>query len=210
MTLHDRLKTETAALHEAAEHTPVQQALMRGSLPRDAYAEMLGQLLLVHRALESRLREARPRVPLLGALVHDYQFQEPYLLEDLAFLGVEPERVRPMPAASRLIEAIEHDARTRPVALAGYHYVFEGSNNGGRFIAKAVQRAYGFAPGAPGTRYLDPYGEAQRARWEAFKQVLAGASLPPAEADAVVGAAMTCFRLIGELYTEMGSPAAAR
>ncbi len=58
-----------------------------------------------------------------------------------------------------------------PLRLLGMHYVLEGSNNGSRFIARHVGRAYQLSTG-PGLRYLDPYGDRQRAYWMDFKNAM--------------------------------------
>src|SRR5690606_37846418 len=123
----------------------------------------------------------------VAAAVSPEQFQEDYLLQDLAHLGRDPEAVRPTQAAAALVADIQATARREPVALLGYHYVLEGSNNGSRFIAKAVRRAYDLGEG-PGTMYLDPYGERQRETWARFKAAMDAAAFPPDQADAIVEA----------------------
>jgi heme oxygenase len=71
-------------------------------------------------------------------------------------------------------------------------YVFEGSKNGARYIARALRGSLRIS-GAPGLRYLDPHGEAQRPVWESFKQRLDAAPLDAAEVDGIILAAKACF-----------------
>lgn len=86
------------------------------------------------------------------------------------------------------------------------HYVLEGSNNGNRFIAKAVRRALGLVEGA-GDRYLDPYGDAQRGLWAHFKQRMDAAGWSGEEADAMVRAAQDTFDAVGALSEEIQAAA---
>jgi heme oxygenase len=153
-----RLRDETKAHHERAENRELQRALGKGSLPRDEYAAMLGQRLLIHRVLERELRRlARSGAP-FSALVDEGLFQESNLRKDLDALGLDPGGVNPNSATSRLIAAIEHSASQDPVALFGMYYVFEGSKNGARYLVRRVAATYGLKPG-PGLLYLDPHGE---------------------------------------------------
>lgn len=202
-----RLKSETSDLHSAAERHPFQQSLLRGTVSREAYAQWLGQMLLIHRALEAHLRRLAPRFPSVASVLRDYQFQEPYLLGDLAFLGVEARSVAPLPAAARLMSRIDSDAHEHPLSLLGMHYVLEGSNNGSRYIAKSIRRALGLQ--AQGVAYLDPYGEEQPARWAQFKADMDAAGFSGPEEDSLVAGAGAMFQAVWELSEDLmqSSPA---
>ncbi len=198
--LSQKLKDGTWDLHSQAEKQPFQQNLVKGQVSRDAYGGWLAQMLLVHSALEKRLRTLCDNDPRVAAVVSDEQYQEPYLLADLAALGYD----RPATAlerTARLIETIENAAAIR---LLGYHYVLEGSNNGNAFIARAVRPALGLEPGS-GDRYLDPYGERQRAVWGAFKTAIDEQAFSEDEQTAMVEAAREMFAGISELSAALPS-----
>ncbi len=208
-TIMGRLKFETAELHAAAETHEFQKRLVQGALDQRDYVRWLGQMLLVHQALEARLRELCAQHAGAAALVREEQFQVPYLREDLAHFGAEACAVAPLPATTRLIGKIESLWRSNPVAILGHHYVLEGSNNGNRFIARALMKGLGLAPGA-GLRYLDPYGEAQRAKWMQFREDMNAIGFNADERNAIVDAAKDMFRAIGEISTDLVSaPASA-
>lgn len=208
-TLMERLKSETAAMHADAESHVFQKNLAKGELPRDSYVAWLGQMLLVHRALEGRLRQLRASKPNAAKAVKDAQFQEPYLLEDLAYFGADANEIEPLGATARLISTIETAYRAEPLTALGFHYVLEGSNNGNKFIARAMQKALALSPGA-GLKYLDPYGDEQRALWAAFKDDMNSVEFTPAEQDAIVGAAKAMFAGIGDLSTDLNTVVPAR
>ena len=78
-----RLRESTRDLHDAAEHHDFQRAFAQGSLPRDRYVDYLGQMYLVHKALEGQLRRAAETSEAIRAVVDERQYQVPYLVEDL-------------------------------------------------------------------------------------------------------------------------------
>lgn len=201
-TTTEHLKDMTWELHQAAEGHKVQQSLLKGQLSREMYATWLGQMHCVHRALESALRELRENKPVVARFIEDGRFQEPRLEEDLRELGVPVASVSPLPAAKRLMATIEMARAERPIALLGMHYVLEGSTNGGRFIAKALRKAYGFE-GDAGTRYYDPYGDNQRALWASYKQEFDALEISEPERDAMVAAARDVFRAMSEIGDDL-------
>ena len=187
-----RIKSGTWDLHQQAESQPFQKSLVQGRVGREAYARWLSQMLLIHRTLEGRLRELTATDPRVAAIVTEEQHQEPYLLADLDTLGADMGSIEALPATAELVRDIEEAAEREPIRLLGFHYVLEGSNNGNTFIARAVRPALGLEPGA-GDRYLDPYGERQRAVWGAFKAELDAQNFTPAEQDAMIEAARDMF-----------------
>jgi heme oxygenase len=201
-TTTEHLKDMTWELHKAAEGHRVQRSLLKGELSREMYATWLGQLLCVHRALESALRDLRGNKPATGRFLNDGRFQEPRIESDLRTLGVDIGGVSPLPAAKRLMAIIEMARAEQPIALLGMHYVFEGSTNGGRFIAKALRQAYGFE-GDAGTKYYDPYGEQQRELWASYKQEFDALEISEVERDAMVAAARDVFRAMSEIGDDL-------
>lgn len=197
-----RLRDSTRELHGAAEHHAFQQALLGGRLPRNSYAQWLAQMLLVHRALEAHLRQQHDSHSAFREVVRDYQYKEPHLVTDLAALGLEANAGRPMPACRELTARIHQAAAENPVALLGYHYVLEGSTNGGQFIAKAVRRAYDLPPGQ-GASYLDPYGTRQPEHWQAFIQNMNRVPFSEDERECIVAAAREMFVYIARIGTDL-------
>ena len=203
-TLSAKLKDGTWDLHSAAEKQPFQQNLVRGKVSRDAYTGWLGQMLLIHRALESGLRDLVANDPRAAAVVTDEQYQEPYLLEDLGTLGLDAGDVEPLAETTALLERIAQTAADAPLGLLGFHYVLEGSNNGNAFIARAVRPALGLDPGS-GDRYLDPYGERQRPLWAAFKDAIDTGEFTEAEHELLIQSARTMFGAISDLSAALPS-----
>jgi len=201
MGIMDRLREGTKTLHDAAEGHAFQRSLFAGQLPRDSYIEYLGQMFCMYQALESALRESQSRRREVADVVRPYNYRTEDLRADLAHLGRDSSQVQPFPSTQETIRTIQHTLHEHPLALLGMHYVLEGSNNGNHFIAKNVRKAYGLDQA--GTRFLDPYGEAQRPRWAEYKQALGAVKLTDDESDRMLAAAQQMFRAIGRISQEL-------
>lgn len=193
-----RLKTQTQPLHDAAEKHAFHHALATGQARREDYAAYLGQLLHVHAALDDALRAAARTNAVIGRVWRDEHHNVARIEQDLRTLGVDPARARAGEAARRCIDHIRAASVSEPVALLGFHYVMEGSKNGGKFIAKVVRRSMNL-PGNDGTHYLDPYGDAQRALWGHFRADVDGSHVEPREQDAIVRAAEAMFAAVAQM-----------
>ncbi len=197
----ERLKTGTHDMHSLAEGRQFQRRMLKGDITRHEYADWLGQMLLIHRALEKHLFGRLLGDPLFAA-VREEQFQEPNLIADLAALGCDTESLAPLPATAALIRDIDHAAIDEPLALLGYHYVLEGSKNGNRFIARQLVPALGLAP-RRADRYLDPFADAQPVKWAEFKAGMTAVGFATAQIDVLVAAARRMFEGIGELSDQL-------
>jgi len=198
----DRLREDTKQLHTRAEKGPLQEALVKGELPREVYADMLEQMRLVHEALERELEVRRHEVPAIERVVRPEQYRLGHIDADLAFYGRSSEGIEPLPATAGLVERIERVSRERPLALLGLHYVLEGSNNGNRFIAKAVAGGYGLE-GEEGLRTLRPHGDRQPEVWAAFKSQLLACELSEEEMETLVAAARDMFQAIIDIHDQL-------
>ncbi len=198
-----RLRDETADLHQRAESQTFQQRMFQGALSRPEYSAWLGQMWLVHRALEAALESVRDGDARFTA-VGPHHSKVGRLAEDLAAVGAS--RPGPLPATARLLARIEAAAREEPLRLLGYHYVLEGSTNGNRILARRLLPALGLEAATAG-RYLDPYGDRQREVWARFKAEMQEVAFSPAEQDLLVDAARELFAAIAELSGELAEGA---
>jgi len=205
MTIMSRLKSATADLHRSAEASPLQSQLVKGLLPREGYVSFLGQMYLIHAAMEQAIRAHSAEHPGFAAVLRAYHWREPQVREDLDFLGADLGAITPANATTAMLADIERAAHEQPVALLGMLYVMEGSTNGSKFIAAAIRKAYELGNG-PGAAYLDPHGDLQKERWSTFKRDMDGVGFDEAESVAIIDAAMGVFRSIKELSDELSEP----
>ncbi len=132
--VRDRLRRETAEVHERLHRHPGLGAAARGSIAAEDYVRLLARLWGFHRAYEAALAEARldstdPRllpVERSGSLVLD-----------LTALGVERATVARLPLCATIARP------SNGAELLGARYVVEGSALGGQLIARALEKSFG-------------------------------------------------------------------
>lgn len=200
-TIMTRLRQETSDLHSHAESRTLQRQIAKGEVERSTFAAYLGQLYLVHSALERALEGARGSHPAIAALATADRMRVPDLERDLDFYGVEPDDVSAADATRRFLSLIDAAGSSDPSALLGAFYVLEGSTNGGRFLARTLRERWGIDDA--GVAYLDPYGERQQDTWAAFKREMDAAEFEPEREDAIVDMARRTFEAIAEVSDEV-------
>jgi heme oxygenase len=195
-----RLKAETAEQHAIAEAKPLEAALIGGSIGHDQYKEYLAQRWLVHRELEAATDRVLDEDRRLSGLGLPGLYQRANLEADLAHLGLDTAAIKPLKGSEDLIGTIRN--APSPAVLMGIYYVFEGSKNGARFIARSLGKAWG-KTGLEGMKYLDPHGEAQRGLWMKFREDMNAIDWSAEEQDVMVKAAQDTFDAISALDDEI-------
>jgi len=190
-----RLKAGTATQHAVAESKPLEAALIEGSIGQAQYQKYLSQRWLIHRELEAATDRALTTDTRLASLNLPSLYQTKNLEDDLAQFQADRKSIQPLPGATQLIQEIQKAA---PAVLMGIYYVFEGSKNGARFIAKAMAKTWGKTD-TTGFHYLDPHGEAQRGLWMKFRSDMDAIPWTATEQDQMVRAAQTTFDAISSL-----------
>ncbi len=192
------LRETTRALHKEAESRSLQRSMAKGTLPPGSYVMYLGQLRHLHESLEASLDTVTASHPGLAGLFTDDRRRVPDLDRDLAAFGISMEDVPVLPPTAEFISRVEDLAESDPVALLGPLYVLEGSTNGGRFLARVLERSLQIE-GPAGLSYMDPYGDRQPEMWATFKTLADQVELTPAQRDVVTEAACETFRAIATI-----------
>ena len=193
------LKEATAEQHRDAERRQLQKEMVRGQLAPEIYSAWLGQMFLVHQALWENIAARRADHPPLAAIVLDEGLHVGHLRADLAALGIDADDVVSLPSSRGAVRAIALTSEADPLSLLGYNYVLEGSMNGNRFIARALQQT----PGITALSYLDPYGEGQRASWQAYRERMNEAGFDESQGERMVAAARDMFSFIAEMSDDL-------
>ena len=192
------LRETTRALHKEAESRPLQRSMAKGTLPAGSYVMYLGQLRHLHESLESCLDSVTGSHPWLAGLFTDDRRRVPDLDRDLAAFGVDPDDVPVLPPTAEFIDRIEGLTASDPMALLGPLYVLEGSTNGGKFLARVLERSLRIEDRA-GLAYMDPYGDRQPEMWAEFKRLADQVELTPDQRNVVAKAASDTFRAIAAI-----------
>ena len=199
------LRESTRALHKEAESRPLQRSMAKGTLPPGSFVMYLGQLRHLHESLETSLDAVTESQPWLAGLFTDDRRRVPDLDRDLAAFGVTPETVPVLPPTREFIGRIGNLAEFDPVALLGPLYVLEGSTNGGKFLARVLERSLQIEDRA-GLAYMDPYGDRQPEMWAEFKRLADQLELTPDQRVSVTEAARDTFRAIASISDSVLPP----
>lgn len=198
-SLAGELKERTREAHTRAEQHPIQGRMVRGTVSRGEYAAYLGQLLHLWNAIDDGVAKAAARDPRVAAMVQEYHPHAWRVRADLRFYGRSGD-VPALAATAKMVEMIREAAETPSVV--GAWYVLEGSANGGRYIAKALAGAFRLE-GRDGVLTMDPHGEAQRERWQAWRHALDAQAFGESERAGILAAANAAFDGMGEMMEEL-------
>jgi heme oxygenase len=193
----ENLKSTTRADHDSAEGHDFQRLLFSGQLPYETFCDYVGQLFVLHKALEDELKVAKTDERVRKVL-GDWQFQEGFLNSDLIALGRKSSECKPLPATEKIIDAIKATGKKHPIALLGYHYVLLGSKHGARMICPNLKKSYNL-DGHSGTLYFDPYEGKFMQLWGEFKESMNQNQLNEAETAEILNAAKLMFIAMGEI-----------
>lgn len=204
-SLAERLKTETGALHTAAERSTFMGLLLRGRMARPAYCALLRNLHAIYAALEPAL--ARHASHAMIAPIYEPALCRTRALEDdlQCLHGADWRDAFALQHATRAyadrVKRIE--AGESGLLLAHAYVRYLGDLSGGQMLGRIVARSMGLSDAA-GTRFYD-FGDAAcaQARAQAFRTGLGRVVCGPAAIDALVGEAALSFRLHRQLFDEL-------
>ncbi len=189
-------------LHQSAENGAVARGLISGELSKSDYTTLVSQMYLFNRRLDEAVRARRDTQPSLKALIDDEQLQTPYYEADLKDLGVDADSIEPTPGTAEAIALVDRVEAENPANLLALHYVREGANNGNRFVARKLMQVWGQS-GLAGMNHLDPYGEAQRAKWESFKTTLNDQPFSDDEKRSLVTTGREMFKAVIAIHRDI-------
>ncbi len=193
----ENLKSTTRADHDSAEGHDFQRLLFSGQLPYETFCDYVGQLFVLHKALEDELKLASQDAR-VNKVLGDWQYQEGFLDSDLTALGRKSADCKPLPATAKIIGSIKATSKKHPIALLGYHYVLLGSKHGARMICPNLKKSYNL-DGHNGTLYFDPYEGKFMQLWGEFKDSMNNNQLNESETAEILEAAKLMFQAMGEI-----------
>ena len=197
----EALRDETRPLHDQTEGNDFQKSLFGGSLPKGQFIEYLGQMYLIHKALEDALSELRVKNPIIASIIADHQYQQTFLQNDLKAAQVQVKELKALPASKVLIDHIENLKNVRPVALLGCEYVLFGSKHGAKMLSKQIEK-YGLSvKGVP--NYFDPYGDKFSGYWQEFKATMNAAQFSSTEQEDAITGAKDMFGGLSKVFDDL-------
>lgn len=208
-SLTERLKTETRALHTAAERSSFMGVLLRGRMERPAYCALLRNLHAIYAALEPAIARHASH-PLIAPVHAPALFRTVALASDLEVLhGVEwaDELVLQPAAVAYVARLCEVDAMQPGLLLAHAYVRYLGDLSGGQMLRRIVAQSAVLA-GERGVAFYD-FGDATATRelTHAFRAGLASVSPDEAQTGALLDEAKLAFGLHQRLFDELANDA---
>ena len=203
--LAQRLKTDTRALHTAAERGRFMGALLRGQMQRPTYLALLHNLHAIYAALEPTLSRHAAH-PVLAPVFAPALFRTTALEHDLHALGAaDAERATALQPATLAYLARLHEIDTaEPELLLAHAYVrYLGDLSGGQMLRRIVAQSASF-DGRGAVAFYE-FGDAAEtsALTQAFRAGLGSISVDEAREDALVDEARSAFELHRRLFDEL-------
>jgi heme oxygenase len=200
-SIMETLKEETRTLHNQTEGNDFQKFLFGGSLPKHQFVEYLGQMYLIHKALEDALSQLRHSSSIIATVIGDHQFQQNYLRTDLSAAKVSAEDLRALPATRKLINHIDNLNNKEPMALLGCEYVLFGSKHGAKLLSKNLGKYELWTPGSP--NYFDPYGDKFSGYWQDFKAKMNAIQFSQDEREQIIQGAKDMFSGLAKVFDDL-------
>lgn len=206
------LRQATWGAHEEVESGPLEDALAKGRLAVDVYADLLAQSWAVYRALESLAPEL-VHDPVAGAFVRPEVFRTQHVERDLAhYWGPNwRSRVDLLPATEFYVQRIETVAAADPVAWIAHSYTrYLADLSGGLLIDKAITAAYDLEQDGRWLYTFDLGAGVDPKTWKnAYRQLLNVLDLDTATAVQLIEEALVVYQcniaLNDALVTRHGS-----
>lgn len=207
MSLADRLKLGTHALHREVERSGMMPAFLRGTISRERYCLLLRNLHAIYSSLEAALTEHR-QSPAIEAIHSPALARSAALAADLDHLhGSGWQTALPLTTPARRyaahLQALAAEAPSKLVAHAYVRYL--GDLNGGQILRRIARAALRLPETGDGTRFHEFAAPGVDALAAAFRAGLDHIVLPEAELDAIVREAQCSFRLHAELFEALAA-----
>lgn len=202
-----QLREGTRAAHTGAERADVVRSLLKGTLPRALYTEVLARLLPMYTALEAAL-DANRSHPLIAPIYFPELARTASLRADLRFFAPEagePSGAPVSPASARLVAHLQAIGQDDPGLLVAHSYTrYLGDLSGGQILGRIVRKAYGLGAEGPGADFYRFDGIPDPGAWKAvYRARLDALPVDAATAQRLVDEAVAAFGLNGALFAEL-------
>jgi heme oxygenase len=205
LSLAQRLKTETRALHTGAERSKFMQALLSGRLDRTAYCSLLRNLHALYAVLEPAL-ERHAKLPEIAPVFLPMLWRTQALCHDLAALHGPgwAEAIALQPATSVYVDRLHDLDQSRPALLLAHAYVrYLGDLSGGQLLRGIVAKNPALAGDTAISFYDFGNALATGKLTQAFRAGLAAVPTDDKLAAALIDEAKLAFEGHRELFDQL-------
>ena len=158
------IKSETRAAHEHIEQNYLTNGIVKQSILKSEYIELLRRFLSFYAPCEAQIKGVN--FWMKDFLEINKRYKSHLLIKDLTYLNQPLQELNNLTACSD-VPVLDNDAQ-----IFGYLYVVEGSTLGGQILSKQLIARFGFGQDT-GAAFFNSYGKEQLGfMWKNFQQAL--------------------------------------
>ncbi|HEX9695242.1 MAG TPA: biliverdin-producing heme oxygenase [Actinomycetota bacterium] len=135
------MRRESWGDHQRAEYSPFEQSLVKGTISKEGYADLLAQTWYIYDALEAKTEELTGDAVASRVIFKDLARRDLVAADAAFFAGADWKSLYPiLPAVKEYCERI---LAATPAQFVAHHYVrYMADLSGGLFIAAALREAW--------------------------------------------------------------------
>ena len=194
MDLRQRLKTETAPLHDKIEQSFLLKKIIQQKMTREEYPLLIKQFYGFIKPCESLINSLPCK-----AILNNRE-KTAFLEQDLQVLGVPKNNLSSLPQCKRIPTLTEHEH------VLGYLYVMEGATLGGQVIGGILKNQLQITP-HHGGKFFNSYGNNTKNMWHIFCHHLRSITDPEQQNTIFASACLTYSTLSHWLENFTETPA---
>jgi heme oxygenase len=202
--LATKLREGTKKSHTMAENVGFIKCFLKGTVEKNSYRKLVGNLYFVYSAMEEEMERHRNH-PILSRIYYPELNRKASLEQDLAYYYGNnwQEEVTPSPAGEAYVQRIREVSETAPELLVGHSYTrYLGDLSGGQILKGIAQRGMNLTDG--GTAFYEFKDIADEKAFKAkYRQAMDELPIDDATADRIVQEANDAFGLNMKMFMEL-------
>ncbi|MDY6782638.1 MAG: heme oxygenase (biliverdin-producing) [Cyanobacteriota bacterium] len=205
VNLATMLREGTKKSHTAAENVGFVKCFLKGTVEKNSYCNLLGNLYFVYTAMEEEMEKHREH-PVLSKLYFPELNRKQSLEKDLYYYhGANwRDRVQLSPAGEAYVQRIREISDSRPELLISHLYTrYMGDLSGGQILKKIAQTAMNLSDGVGTAFYEFQEIPDEKAFKQNYRQQLDGLAIDQETAEAIVDEANAAFGMNMKLFQEL-------
>lgn len=196
------MRRQTWPDHERAEFSDFEQALVKGTISREGYAELLVQTYFIYIALEEKAVELQGD-PVAGPVLFPELLRKDFIEADLEFyLGPEwRDQIKPMEVTEEYVDRIRSSS---PEQFVAHHYTrYLADLSGGLMIAASLKNAWNLD--RDGIRYYEFPGIPDANEWKKeYRKTLDELPVDPEMKRRIIEEVLIAYEFNIELANQLG------
>ncbi|MGK7905425.1 MAG: heme oxygenase (biliverdin-producing) [Hormoscilla sp.] len=200
-----KLREGTKKAHTAAENMGFIKCFLKGTVEKNSYRKLAGNLYFVYSAMEEEMERHRNH-PIMGKMYFPELNRKGSLEKDLTYYYGDNwrEEVSLTPGGQAYVQQIREISATEPELLIAHLYTrYMGDLSGGQILKKIAQTGMKLQDGQGTAFYEFPEIPDEKAFKANYRQTMDDLPISEATADKIVKTAIASFELNMKMFKEL-------